>query len=265
MPPPEGDLKSRSGRQDDTSAPSDAEGLPVALDAGGPKGGQLRTILSELIGSLAPGDPLPSERALAERYGVARGTVRAEVDRLAAEGAVERVHGSGTFVAEPAVEQANRYSSFTEDMRARGLTPGSTVLRQEVVPAPAEAAAGLRMRAGEPVVLIERLRTADGRPMAIEVVLLPAVRFGALADADLAAGSLLEALEDGWGIRVSAGRQRVVAVVLDAGEARLLGVTPGSPALHFRTDASDAAGDPVYHATSLFRADRYAIELDQRR
>ena len=242
-----------------------ADPLPTALDAGGPKGGQLRTILSELIATLSPGDPLPSERALAERYGVARGTVRAEVDRLATEGVVARVHGRGTFVAEPFVEQANRYSSFTEDMRARGLEPGSAVLRQAVVDAPAEVAAALGIATGDPVVLVERLRTADGRPMAVELVHLPAARFAALADADLAAGPLLEALTSGWGVRIAAARQHVVAVVVDTADARLLGVTPGSPALLFRTDATDPAGTPVYRATSLFRADRYTIELDQRR
>jgi GntR family transcriptional regulator len=239
-------------------------GIPPALDADGPKGGQLRAILLELVGGLTPGDPLPSERALADRYGIARGTVRAEVDRLAAEGVIERVHGRGTFVAEPRFEQAERYSSFTEDMRARGLEPGSAVLRQEVVPAPAEAAAALDLEPEDPVVLVERLRTADGRPMAIEEVWLPAARFAALAETDLATGSLIEALDTGWGVRIAAGRQRVVAVVVDAVQARLLGVAAGSPALRFTTVADDGT-QPVYRATSLFRSDRYEIELDQRR
>ncbi|MET0604741.1 MAG: GntR family transcriptional regulator, partial [Baekduia sp.] len=99
--------------------------LPRKLSRASPKGTQLRSIMEDLIETLKPGDPLPSERELAERYGVARMTVRAEITRLAAEGRVERVQGRGTFVAEARVAQAATLSSFTEDMRARGLKAGS--------------------------------------------------------------------------------------------------------------------------------------------
>src|SRR5207249_306550 len=81
------------------------------------------------------GGGLQAERALAERYGVARMTVRSMLDRLTSEGLTYRVHGRGTFAAEPRVAQAMALSSFSEDMLARGLRPGSTILRQEVVPA----------------------------------------------------------------------------------------------------------------------------------
>lgn len=239
--------------------------LPDRLADGGPKGGQLRAILERLIATLPAGAPLPSERMLAERYAVARGTARGEIDRLAAEGAVERVQGRGTFVAPPRVAQAGRLTSFSEDMRARGLRPGSTVLRQEVVGASELVGARLGLAAEAPVVRIERLRSADGRPMALEEAFLPAARFVGLQDVNLASGSLFEQLERGWGVWPAGARQQVVAVVLDGAEARLLGVAAGQAGLRFATDAYDADGTVVFCATSLFRADRYAIELDQRR
>src|SRR5262249_34534337 len=89
--------------------------LPSGLGAG-PEGRRLREILEGLVAKLAPGDALPSERLLAERYGVARMTVRGELDRLTAEGLTYRVQGRGTFVAEPRVAQASALSSFSEDM-----------------------------------------------------------------------------------------------------------------------------------------------------
>jgi len=238
--------------------------LPADLPAGATKGGGLRDVLAAVIEGLAPGAPLPSERRLAERYGVARMTVRGELERLAAAGAVERAQGRGTFVAEPRVAQAGRMTSFTEDMRARGHRPGSTVLCREVVAADAAVAGRLGVDAGADVLRVERLRTADERPMALEEALLPAGRFARLERADLATGSLFELLEQ-EGVALQAARQRVVSVVLAGAEATLLGVADGSPGLRFDTIVTDAAGGPVFCATSLYRGDRYAIELYQRR
>jgi len=239
--------------------------LPARLKAGSPKGQELREILEGLIASLGPGAPLPSERALAERYGVARMTVRSMLDRLTSEGLTYRVHGRGTFAAEPRVAQAMALSSFSEDMLARGLRPGSTILRQEVVPAGGVVAARLRVSPRARVVRIDRVRTADGEPLALEQAFLPAARFNGLQDADLATGSLFTLLEQRWGVRLAAADQRVVAVTIDGEEAELLDVRPGQAGLLFSTLAEDAGGDVVFSATSLFRGDRYEIDLRQRR
>jgi GntR family transcriptional regulator len=242
---------------------ADLDGPPKRLPPG-PKGQALREILEGLIESLPPGSPLPSERLLAERYALARMTVRTEVDRLVAEGSVYRLHGRGTFVAEPRVAQAGLLSSFTEDMRARGMKPGSLVRSQEITEATPFLAATLEIAAKAPVALIERVRTADGTPMAFERAHLPADRFPAIVDADFAHGSLFEALGR-YGIRLRDADQRVVAVRIGADEAELLAVGEGQPGLLFHTLARDADGRPAYYATSLYRGDRYEIELRQRR
>lgn len=242
-----------------------SKALPRRLSRGSPKGEQLREILEGLVATLGPGSPLPSERALAERYAVARMTVRGELDRLVAEGLAYRVHGRGTFAAEPRVAQAVALSSFTEDMRARGMTPGSAVLAQEVLPAPPLVARKLQLAPDAAVIRVERLRTADGVPMALERAHLPEARFPGLARADFAAASLYELLEGELEVALGAGDQHVVAVPLDAGEAGLLEVATGAPGLLFDTVVRDTADYPVYHATSLFRGDRYEIRLRQER
>src|SRR5213083_3011459 len=117
--------------------------LPARLKAGSPKGQELREIL----------------------------------EGLTSEGLTYRVHGRGTFAAEPRVAQAMALSSFSEDMLARGLRPGSTILRQEVVPAGGVIAARLRVSPRARVVRIDRVRTADGEPLALEQAFLPAARF----------------------------------------------------------------------------------------
>jgi GntR family transcriptional regulator len=242
---------------------AELDGLPKRLPRG-PKGQALREILEELVGSLPPGSPLPSERLLAERYELARMTVRTEVDRLVAEGAVYRLHGRGTFVAEPRVAQAGLLSSFTEDMRARGMEPGSIVRSQELIEATQFLAAMLEIAPSASVALIERVRTADGEPMAFERAHLPADRFPGVEEADFAGGSLFEVLA-GYGVALRDANQRVVAVAIGGEEAELLRVREGQPGLLFHTLARDGEGAPAYYATSLYRGDRYEIELRQRR
>jgi DNA-binding GntR family transcriptional regulator len=242
-----------------------AAALPRRLSARSPKGEQLRDILEGLIGSLHPGDALPSERILAERYAVARMTVRSEIDRLVSEGLLYRVQGRGTFVAEPRVAQAISLSSFTEDMRARGHEPGSQVLDQQIQLAGELVARRLAVPTGTRVVRIHRVRTADGDPMAVEQAFLPAERFAGLEDADLAGGSLFELLERRFGVVMTVGDQRAVAVVLEEEHAELLGVPAGHPGLLFRTVARDPSGRPVFYAWTLYRGDRYEIAIHQER
>jgi GntR family transcriptional regulator len=248
---------------DRLSGAAGGQALPRRLSKRLPKGEQVRAIMSELIASLEPGASLPSERELAERYGIARMTVRTEVDRLVADGLVYRIHGSGTFVAAPRVTQAMTLSSFSEDMRVRGLVPGSQILACHVVLATSAVAGRLELADGARVIRVHRVRTADGEPMAVEEAFLPAERFAGLDQADLERGSLFELLEDEWAVQLATGEQRVVAVSFDATRAHLLGVEPGDPGLLFHTTGRDSEGAPIYTAWSWYRGDRYEIWLSQ--
>jgi GntR family transcriptional regulator len=238
--------------------------LPRKLARGAPKGQQLREILAGLLASLEPGSALPSERELAERYGVARMTVRGEIDRLTQEGAIYRLHGRGTFVAEPRVAQAYTLSSFSEDIRARGMEPRSTVRAQELIAASATLASQLEIAVGAAVLQVDRVRYADDEPMAVEQVYLPLARFPDIEAVDWGTGSLFELLAD-RDVRLRDADQRVVAVAIDGDDARVLAVADGEPGLRFASLARDVDGQPVYSAVSLFRGDRYEIELHQQR
>jgi GntR family transcriptional regulator len=242
--------------------PRTEELLPASLGRG-PKGRRVREILEGLVANLAPGTALPSERVLADRYRVARMTIRAEIDRLTSEGLTYRVHGRGTFVAQPRVAQALTLSSFSEDMRARGMTPGSVVLARELVEASDWLALRLEVAPAAPLLRLDRVRTADGSPLAIERAYLPASRYPGIADADFSEGSLYELLAARWGVRLRDADQRVVAVAIEADDAEALEVAPGSAGLRFQTLARDVEGTPVYYATSLYRGDRYEIDLTQ--
>jgi len=239
--------------------------LPKRLPKGGPKGQALRGILEDLLASLPPGAALPSERELAERYGLARMTVRSEIERLTAEGLVYRLQGRGTFVSEPRVAQAGALSSFTEDMEARGLEPGSVVLSAEVAEADGFLAGTLEIAPGDPVFRLDRVRTADGDPVAIEQAFLPLHRFAGIEEVDFTQASLFDVLAERFSVTLRDARQRVVAAAIDPEEAELLDVPEGEPGLRFHTVAWDSDGVPAYYAASLYRGDRYEIEMGQTR
>ncbi|HSD75965.1 MAG TPA: GntR family transcriptional regulator [Solirubrobacteraceae bacterium] len=242
-----------------------ATGLPHALTGSRPKGEQLREVLEELIAGLGTGALLPSERALAERYGLARMTVRKELDRLVAEGAAYRVQGRGTFVAERRIVQADALTSFTEDIVARGMVPGGRVVVHELIEADDLLAAALEQPPGARVVHVERVRTADGEPVALEWAYLPAADFPGLERARLEDRSLLALLRERYGVAATLAEQRVSAVALDAGQAELLGTPAGAPAFLFRRVTRRPSGRVIEVARSLYRGDRYEIQMSQRK
>jgi len=237
--------------------------LPRRLVDGRPKGEQLREILEDHAAALPPGSALPSERELADRYGVARMTVRGEIERLTNDGITYRAHGRGTFVAEPRVAQAMALTSFTEDMRGRGMEPSSRVLTQRTIEATETLAATLELRPGAPLVRLDRVRLADGIALAFERAHLPVDRLPGVEETSFAGASLFGLLAERWGVELGDADQRVVATAIGAETARLLSVETGMPGLRFETVARDRRGVRVYCATSLYRGDRYEIDLRQ--
>jgi GntR family transcriptional regulator len=185
------------------------------------KGAALEELLEELVAGAAAGTLLPSERAIAERFGLARMTVRNAIGALVAKGLLYRVQGQGTFVAEPRITQPAALTSFSEDMRARGMEPSALMLAQETLPAHEDLARALRIPSGQPVVRIERIRLGDSQPVAIERAHLPAKRFPGLEEADLEQTSLYQLLSERYGCTIAMSDQRIAAVQLTATEADL--------------------------------------------
>jgi GntR family transcriptional regulator len=238
-----------------------ADRLPPRLASGRPKAVQIGEMLEELLADLEPGAPLPSERLLCDRYGVARMTARQALDDLVVRGLAYRVHGAGTFAATPRTTQWQSLTSFTQDMRARGLRGGARVRQQRVVAAARPVATSLELTPGAPVVRVERVRTADEEPMAVETAHLPAARFGGLVDADLAGDSLYRLLEERWDARPTTAEQRVLVTRLDGAASRTLAVAPGACGLVTERRTRDQHGRPIEYVRSLYRADRYDLRL----
>lgn len=226
---------------------------------------QLKEAIWEQIeaGRLTPGDPLPSERELSVKYGISRMTCRQAIGELVAEGVLYRQRGKGTFVANPKISQGLlALTGFTEDMTARGLTPGAILLDVRETPATPRVVDMLDLQIDRTVVQIERLRTANGQPMALEACHLPARLCPGLADAAGLTGSLYRLLKEEYGFELARARESLEAVLASRTEAVRLGVKPGAPLLLIERISYDRAGRPVEYVRSLYRGDRYRFNAE---
>ncbi|WP_432842157.1 GntR family transcriptional regulator [Dactylosporangium sp. CA-092794] len=228
-----------------------------------PKHVAITNALREECRDLPVGSRLPAEKELATRFGVSRMTVRQALDALAAEGRVERAPGLGTFVRRPTVAMGPGLTSFTEDMRRRGLRPSSRLIALEQVAAPADVADDLGVPAGTPVMRLERLRFADDEPMCLEEGHLP-IRFERLLEGADLEGSLHRILASAGVIVDSAGR-RVRAAAAPSRDAQLLRLSTGAPALEIIDIFYDTNGRAVQRSHSRYRADRYEVMSDLHR
>lgn len=222
--------------------------------------GRKHVMVREYVRALAmqsePGTPAPSERMLAEKFGVARMTVRHAIDSLVVQGLLERVAGRGTFVSAPVVDMQMRLSSYTEEMDRRGkrATSHTLLLRRES--AGPGVARALEIAEGAPIVHWSRLRLADDEPMAVQHTYLALEQFPEFLDepepASLYRMFVARGMTPTWGedsVRAeSAGRE----------DAALLTIGAGDPVLHVsrRAFCREMA---VEVSRSVYRADRYTL------
>lgn len=216
---------------------------------------EIEQAIKTRIARLRPHDPLPSDAELCAEFGVSRMTARNAVQRLVQEGLVYRQAGRGTFVAPTPVDRRiAQLRGFSAEMRARGMAPSSRVIHLALQAGTSEQAAALQQPAGNRVVAVDRVRLADGVPMALERTVLTA-RCAGVLDADLANGSLHAALVR-QGILPDSGESTVTAELATAEDAELLQVRSGAPLLVERRLIRDAAMVPIEWTQS-----RYVPEL----
>ena len=218
----------------------------------------VRTGLDELLADLVEGDPVPAERELAARFGVARETVRQALHELLLEGRVQR-RGRGTVVAKPKLTQPLSLRSYTEGAERMGRKPGRILVTWEDVEATAELASGLEIRVGEPVMHLERVLLADNERIGLESTYLPAFRFAGLYDTFDPATSLYAAIRS-TGVHFASAEERIETILATPREAGLLLTTTAMPMLHLRRRSLDAQGQPIEVVRALYRGDRVAFQ-----
>ena len=219
---------------------------------------EIEQALRARIAALDPHSPLPSDAELVEEFGVSRMTARGAVQRLVHEGLVYRVPGRGTFVADQAAHRsATHILSFSDEMRRKGREPSS-----RVVESGRRAASALEQeRLGvDEVVVLRRVRLADGEPIAIETAVFPA-RVAGVLGADLTRESLFAVLTKA-GTIPTAGRAVLVAEAATTDDAELLGVAEGDALLVGRWLIRDQDGEPLEMTETRYVGSRYGLDVD---
>ena len=217
------------------------------------------------VGEWRPGDRMPTERELAERYGCSLITVRHALGELVREGRIERTRGRGTFVLQPRIDRDIAGTmSFAEEMRRRGLDSATRVVTARFEPAGDTVASLLDIAQDSPVAYVERVRLGGGEPLILEQARLPAERFPGLLTFDLEQRSLYDLLAERYQTRIVRARETVEPVMLRRREAALLELPTRSLALQIDGVAHALDGSPVEVARSFVRGDRtrYYLERD---
>jgi GntR family transcriptional regulator len=219
-------------------------------------------IANILNGNYKPYDRLPSQRALAEEYGLSHMTIRRAINELKREGFIHAQQGRGLFVAEPKQEaELGPLLGFTEDMALRGMKASSQVLEAKIVNASTILAHTLKVVVGTPLVHLKRLRLADNEPMAIQSTYLPHALCPGLLKHNLETRSLFSVLRDDYALHLADSENAVSAELASAEEAELLKLIPPAALLVTEQITYIDGGQPIEYVRSQYRGDRYRMRI----
>jgi GntR family transcriptional regulator len=214
-------------------------------------------------GKLGPDSILPPSKILCERFGITRMTLRQAYARLEREGLLDAQRGRGTFVRRPRIERAlSHMIGFSEEMLASGKTPSSKLLAFEKTE---PAGAALEFLGAGPLYRMERLRLADGVPIAIEEVHIPQSLCPDLERFDLANSSLYGLLEREYGLRFDRCEQVVAAAIPDSRQRIALQIGSKVALLTVTRHSYTKSGRPATYGTTCYRGDLYTAAVDAER
>lgn len=225
---------------------------------------QLVDLLSDKIqNEMHPGDALPSERDLAETYGLSRTTVRLAMSELEELGLVTRKHGKGTFVSSVSRDTTDLMGtySFTDQMRSLGRVPHTEVLDFEVREASKFVAQNMDLRLGEAVFRMRRLRSADGVPMMLERTYMPVKVFDSLTQHMVESKSLYEIVEQDFRMKIKTAEEAFGARAARPDEAKLLKIDENAPVLHLVRTTYNSKNVVIEYTRSVARADMFEYKI----
>lgn len=212
-------------------------------------------------GQWQEGQKIPSERKLAEMYNVSRMTARQAVNTLVADGVLERRVGSGTYVSTGKVrEQLSGVSSFTETVRGLGKQPSSRLVSYYTKNASSSEAEKLELTPGAKVLVLERIRYAEGVPICYEEASIPHTIARDLTKASVT-NQLYQSLEEKGILEVAHADQTISATWATEALAEMLEINRGDAILNLRQVTYNKEGKPFEYVRSKYVGDRYEMVI----
>jgi GntR family transcriptional regulator len=228
---------------------------------------QLEEILKQRIANQewVSGNRIPTETELIEEFDVSRTTVREAVDQLVQEGLLDRLQGRGTFVRRQPLEiPLGPLTGFAEEVVELGRIPSAILISTELTRDFFYEAHQLKVSHEEAVLRIERVRLADGEPIALERTFWPRDIGELLLEEDLNQAHFYPILES-HGIYLREADETILAVNASEEEVRVLGVEPGEALLEMRRVSYGEDGRPVEFVRNRYRSDKYFYQVHLRR
>jgi GntR family transcriptional regulator len=222
---------------------------------------------ANLIGAIergehAPGDQIPSQRLLCERYRMSHMTVRRALNELLNEGVIYGIPGKGLYVATRKQDaETGPLIGFSEDMARRGMRASSRVLAAEIVAASTALASALGVALGTQLVHLRRLRLADEQPMALQTNYLPHSLCPGLLGHDLARNSLFALLRNDYGLNLAEGTTAVEAGLATDEQAQLLELQSPAPLLIVEQLTYLDDRRAIEFVRTAYRGDRYRLRV----
>ena len=222
---------------------------------------QIANILGDEIKNnrLKAGQKLPSENDLIQQYGISRITAKAALNEMVKARLAYRKRGQGTFVATPLISDFSFFSSFSEDMRARGLEPSSRFISLEIEKPDDNTADKLKIDVDRQYYCLVRVRLANNEPVAVQKAYLPAEMYPNLGQHDFAISTLYGVMRSTYGFNPVWGEAIVEAGPASAEEAGYLGLKTGVPILIIWHLTLDDRYVPLEYVRSVYRSDRFSF------
>ena len=214
-------------------------------------------------GKWSVGERIPSERQLSQDFDVSRMTLRQAIQTLVDEGILQRQVGSGTYVASSKVqEKMSGTTSFTEITESQGKRPSSKTVSYHVADPSISEMEKLKLKDGDQILRMERIRYADNQPICFEVATIPVDIVKSLDKEDITS-SLYKALENKAGLKLGNATQTVSAILASEKIANFLNVKRGSAILRVRQVTTLDDDRPFEYVRSQYAGDRFEFYLER--
>lgn len=235
----------------------------IDKDSSTPIYAQLEDYIKEKIKAheYLPGKAIPTEKELTELFGVSRMTIRQAIANLIHQGVLYRIPRKGAFVSKEVIEKKLEIESFSEDMRKKGLIPGSKVLSFQKIMSDEDVRAKLNLSHREAVYFLHRLRLANGEPMAIEYCYLPERYFPDIIKYNMEYCSLYEIIEEEYSIHFSYMKQSIMAVAMTKGEAEMLLQAPKGFGLQSTKVVYKDDENPIEYTRTIYHPEKYSYNM----
>ncbi|MDL2229016.1 GntR family transcriptional regulator [Treponema sp. OttesenSCG-928-L16] len=218
-----------------------------------------------LTGEYKPGQQLPSERDLAQIYGLSRVTIRNAINNMVAEGVLTRRHRKGTYVANKKIEHSlGQLIGLIEELAQRHMDIEIRVLENAIVPAPPSILKKLSIQNDTKAYKVARLVSTGKEPLAIDYGYLPSNVAYLMPEYNPKTGMIYTMLEK-RGYKISTADQIIRAESPSAKEASLLKILPSSPVLVLERTVYVEGGGPITYSRTIYRADRYEYDVTLKR